>query len=423
MSATEANPKGYGLDEGVKIAMALDGKVDLIHASAGHHEVHDAFVVTHPSMFLPDGCNAYLAAEIKKHVKTPVATVGAFTEPELMEETIASGRADVIEAARELIADPDMPQKARDGREGDITKCMRCFTCFSNLLSNRQFCCAVNPEIGVELQTQRLAPPAKTKTVLVAGGGVAGMQAALTAAARGHKVILCEKAGRLGGALRCEEQVPFKEKLSEYLDLQAKRVAEAGIDLRLNTPVTPDLARQLAPDTMIAALGARPVVPRVPGIERAVGAEEIYLAPEKAGERVVILGGGLVGAELGIFLAGLGRRVTVMELLPAISDGGNKLHGVALDVKLRELGIELALSTRALEINEKGVVGERADGQTLFEADTVIYAVGQAPLWDETDVLRDCAPEFHQIGDGLTPKNIRAATKQAYFIANNIGRS
>ncbi|MDR2770576.1 MAG: FAD-dependent oxidoreductase, partial [Clostridiales Family XIII bacterium] len=420
MSASEANPKGYDIDEGVKIAMALDGKVDLIHASAGHHEIKDAFVVTHPDMFKAEGCNAYLAAAIKKRVSTPVATVGAFTDPAFMEEILASGKADVIEVARGLIADPDLPLKARAGRDERIIKCLRCFTCFSNLLTNRQFCCAINPEIGLELEAQRAAPPVVRKTVLVAGGGVAGMQVALTAHARGHRVILCEKSEKLGGALLCEERVPFKDKLSAYLKTQARFVAEAGIDLRLNTEVTPELARALAPDVIVAALGARPIIPHIPGIDgkNVARAEAVYQNPDLAGKRVVILGGGLVGVELGLFLAGLSREVTVMEMLPALSDGGNVLHALALDVAMRERGVKAALSTKAAKIDGRGVVGENAEGERkLFEADTVIYAIGQKPLWEAAEGLRACAPEFHQIGDCLTPKNIRAATKSAYFIA------
>jgi len=425
MSVSEANPKGYGIDEGVQIAKALDGKVDLIHCSAGHHEVRDAFVVTHPSMFLPDGTNAYLAKEVKKYVETPVATVGAFTEPELMEELIAKGEVDVIEAARQLICDPDMPIKAREGRTDEIVRCMRCLTCFSNLITNRHFCCALNPEIGQELDVQTIAPPKKQKKVLVAGGGVAGMQAALTANERGHKVILCEKSDRLGGALLCEENVPFKDKLSLYLAQQAKRVADAGVEIRLNTPVTRELAQEIAPDTIIAALGARPLVPGIPGIDGAnvKSAEEVYEDPSLAKDSVVILGGGLVGTELGIHLAGMGRKVTILEMLPELSHGGNILHAIAIDVKIRELGIDLNLSTKALEITDKGVTGEHEDGtKELFEADTVIYAVGQRPLWEEADALRDCAPEYHLIGDALAPKNIRAATKAAFFAAENIGR-
>jgi pyruvate/2-oxoglutarate dehydrogenase complex dihydrolipoamide dehydrogenase (E3) component len=204
-------------------------------------------------------------------------------------------------------------------------------------------------------------------------------------------------------------------------------VRASSIDLRLNTAATAALAREISPDVVIAALGAKPVVPRIPGIERAVGAEEIYVDTAKAGENVMILGGGLVGVELGIFLAeqaGYRRKVTILEMLPALSDGGNNLQALALDVKIRELGVTLALSTKALEIRENGVLAETSDGaQTLFEADTVIYAVGQRPLWDDADALRACAPEFHQLGDCLAPKNIREATRAAFFAASNIGRA
>ena len=148
---------GYGIDEGIAIAKQLDGKVDLIHVSAGSHEVAEVFTITHPSMFLPDGVNVKYAAEIKKHVKTPVATVGALGDPELMEEIIASGQADVVMVARALLADPDMPKKARAGKADEIRPCLRCFECFSGIMTKRQYSCAVNPEIGFEQDFQACA--------------------------------------------------------------------------------------------------------------------------------------------------------------------------------------------------------------------------------------------------------------------------
>ena len=126
ISGSECHADGYGIEEGIALAGQLDGHVDLIHVSAGSHEVREVFTVTHPSMFLEDGVNVKYAAEIKKHVKTPVATVGALSDPALMEEIIASGQADIVEIARGLIAEPDLPNKARAGREQDIKKCMRC---------------------------------------------------------------------------------------------------------------------------------------------------------------------------------------------------------------------------------------------------------------------------------------------------------
>ena len=427
ISGSECHPGGYDIDEGIEIAKQLDGHADIIHVSAGSHEVWDVFTVTHPSMFLEDGANVRYAAEIKKHIKRSyVATVGALSDPALMEEIIASGKADIVEVARGLIADPDLPLKASTGREDDINKCMRCLACFSNLMAKSQFICAINPIIGHEYESKFDIPAAKKKKVLIAGGGIGGMQAALTAAERGHEVILCEKSDRLGGALKCEDSVPFKKHLAEYLELQAKRVHKAAIDVRLNTPVTPELAESFNPDVIIAALGARPIVPNIKGINKAnvFSAEEIYNAPAKAGKHVVILGGGLVGAELAIHLANLGRNVAIVEMLPELNNGGNILQGLSIGIELRRLGIKVHLNTKALEINNKGVVGtcEDADGQKLFEADTVICAVGQKPLREEADALRFCAPEFHQIGDCLTPRNITEATKAAYNVSRDIGR-
>jgi pyruvate/2-oxoglutarate dehydrogenase complex dihydrolipoamide dehydrogenase (E3) component len=259
---------------------------------------------------------------------------------------------------------------------------------------------------------------------LVAGGGVAGMEAALTAAARGHEVVLCEKSGQLGGVLLCEDKVPFKARLGEYIALQRRRIERAPIDLRLRTEVTPALALDLAPDAIIAALGSLPVVPPIQGLdgENVLGAEELYLAPERAGDRLVILGGGLVGLELGVFMAMSGRRVAVVELQPELAVDPYGMHTMALMHKIEDLSVDLHMSTRVLAVTPEGVSCENADGSAFLEADTVAYATGRRPLSAESFALHDCAPEFFQIGDCATPRNIVAATKAAYAVARDIGR-
>jgi pyruvate/2-oxoglutarate dehydrogenase complex dihydrolipoamide dehydrogenase (E3) component len=161
-----------------------------------------------------------------------------------------------------------------------------------------------------------------------------------------------------------------------------------------------------------------------------IGAEELYINPEKAGKRIVILGGGLVGSELAIYMGDLGRDVTILEMFPNLNDGGNLLQGQSIRIELDRLGVRLALGTKALEINEKGVIGapacgtagKSAEGTRLFEADTVVCAVGMKPLREEADRLRFCAPEFYQIGDCVTPKNIAEATRSAHFAALDLGR-
>ena len=455
ISGSECYPGGYDIDEGVAIAKQLEGHVDMIHVSAGSHEVPEVFTVTHPSMFLPDGVNVKYAAEIKKHVKTPVAAVGALSDPALMEEIIASGKADVIYAARALLADPDMPKKARAGKSDDIRPCLRCFVCFSGITTKRQYRCAVNPEIGFEQNVRFELPAANPKKVLIAGGGVAGMQAALTAAQRGHSVTLAEKTGRLGGALRCEENVPFKQKLRDYLDYQERTILRSPVDVRLHTQVDAAFVESVGADVIIAALGARPFKPKIKGIDgkNVMGAEQAYRHPEKTGKKIVILGGGLVGIELAVYLAGLGRGITILEMMNCLSDGDNPIHALALSNEIKKYEIGVSTSIKAAEITENGVVGEYAGddyslppcptvgkavlqsnsfglsirsaaelgSRTLFEADTVIYAVGQSPLHSEAEALRFCVPEFHQIGDCLTPKNIHEATSTAFTIARDIG--
>ncbi len=427
ISGSECYSGGYGIDEGIALAKQLDGYADMIHVSAGSHERDEVFTITHPSMFLEEGCNAVYAAEIKKNIsQSKVVTVGGFSEPAIMEEILASGQADFIAMARSLIADHDLPNKFRLGREDEIIKCMRCLHCFSNVQTYGKFYCAINPTTGHEYEEKFDIPAATRKKVLVVGGGIGGMQAALTCAERGHEVTLCEKTSRLGGALRCEEKVPFKKNLDRYLNAQEKAVMNnPAITVRLNTAVTPELAKSIGADVLIAALGARPVKPPIKGIDgkNVISAEDIYLNPERTGGSCVILGGGLVGIELGIFLAQMGKKITVIEMMDALNHGGNHLHAKGLAVQIEKYGIDVNLNTKALEITDKGVIGESDREQRLYEAETVIYAVGQSPLQEETMALHDCAPEYHVLGDCVTPRNIANATSAAYEISRMIGRN
>ena len=424
ISGSECYDGGYGIEEGIKFAKKVEDYVDLLHVSAGSHEVMEVFTVTHPSMFLPDGCNVTYAAEIKKNVKCPVATVGALGDPDLMEEIIASGQADVVEIARGLLADPDIPRKIRTGMGDDINKCMRCLHCFSNLINVGQFNCAINPQTGREAEMNFAIPPADTKKVLVAGGGVAGMQAAITCAQRGHKVMLCEKSGMLGGALRCEQNVPFKEKLDYYLNRQARKVAQAGVEIRLNTEVTPEYAKASGADVIIAALGSRPVKPEIQGIDgrNVISAQDAYTHPEKVGCTAVILGAGLVGVELAIYLSMQGKKAEVVEMLGEISHGGNMLHVRALNVEIAKYAINISFNTKATDITPEGVVCQTPEGEKLIKAETVIYAVGQKPLREEAAALSLCASDYYPIGDCIAVNNIMNATSMAYTVARNVGR-
>jgi NADPH-dependent 2,4-dienoyl-CoA reductase/sulfur reductase-like enzyme len=261
--------------------------------------------------------------------------------------------------------------------------------------------------------------------LLIAGGGVAGMQAALTAAERGHEVILCEKGDRLGGVLNCERNVPFKDKLTAYLDRQARKIGRAAIDVRLGTTVDSAYAGRLGPDAIIVAAGAVPIVPPIPGIEgqNVKGAIDAYYRPGDVGKKAVIIGAGLVGLELAIHLGGEGRDVTVIEMENEINDGGNTIHAIAVNQQLRLLGVPVLFSVKAVEINAEGLTGEETGtgARRFFPADTVIYAAGQRPLWEVPRDLKFQASQVAIIGDCRAPRVIADATREAYYAARDVG--
>lgn len=427
ISADEVNSVGYHIDTGIEIAKAIDGHCDIIHCSCGNHEVIESFVVMHPSMFLPDGVNMRFAAEIKEARQDPRGhRHGAFSDPAMMDKVLAEGTVDVIEIARGLIADPDLPNKARAGKDCDINECLRCYTCFSQLITTGQYGCAINPIIGRELENKYDIPPARKCKVVVIGGGIGGMEAALDCAKCGHKVILLEKADRLGGVLLIEDEVSFKSKLKQYLARQAARVMDnPDIEVRLSTEATAELVSSLEPDAVIAALGSRPAVPTyLEGWDgrNVMSAEYAYTHLGEVGGSAVVIGGGLVGAELAIHLAENGRKVTLMHRHSEVKCGANGLHGQAIGEQIHILKIGTAMNTSPTKITDKGVYGKGPEGEKLYEADTVIYAVGQRPLADEAEQFRFCAPDFYIVGDCGTPATIYQATSQAYYAARDIGR-
>ncbi len=265
MSGSELFDGGYDLEGGIQIAQALEDLVDLIHVSAGSYQF--GFFDTHLPMFAEHGRNVYLAAEIKKHVKKPVATVGALNDPAQMEEIIASGKADVVEMARALLADPNLPNKIAAGREDEIVRCLRCFTCMAERPTTGTRRCTVNPIIGREIEGMEVEPAPKSKKVVVAGGGVGGMKAAITAAQRGHKVVLFEKSDKLGGILKSEQAIPFKYEMYQLSLTYARMLEVEGVDVRLNTPATPDAIEAEKPDALILAVGSKPIVPPLPGLD------------------------------------------------------------------------------------------------------------------------------------------------------------
>ncbi len=417
ISGDEFVEDGFHLEDMIEFCKMIETKVDILHVSAGLHGVPSGLMRMFPSNLLPHGCNVYLAEAIKKNVHIPVATVGGISSPEEAEDIIASGKADFVSLARALIADPDFPNKARHGIP--VRPCLRCLNCLKSMNDCRHLSCAVNPTVGSEHRLGKKAMPTVSKKLLVIGGGPAGMSAAITARQQGHQVILCEKAGRLGGLLNHVDTDPRKDDLKQYRDYLVGQTQASGAEIQLNTNVTNEMIASFQPDAVICAIGSSPILPPIPGLE-ASGAISAMSAHEKdaeLGARVAIIGGGLVGCETALYLADLGHTVTILEMAPAIAQEDAPLHRMAL---MQELGSRIQIYTghRCTGITEVGVQAEAADGTMVtIPADTIVYAAGMRAKTEETDTLYTADIDFYPVGDCNRARKIHDAVTEGYFAA------
>lgn len=420
MSGAEFAEGGYGLDEGVKIAQAIEPYADLIHVSAGTYQ--KTFGITHPSMFEDHGRNVYLAAEIKKHVAKPVAAIGGLTDPAMMEEIVASGKADVVYMARQLLADPETPRKIEEGREEEIVHCLRCFTCMAERAATGTRRCTVNPFIGRELDGTEIQPAPVKKKVVVVGGGPGGLYAAYTAARRGHQVILMEKEGEVGGILKSEQAIPFKKEMYQLAHTYELLARKAGAEIRLHTEATPETVEAEKPDALIIAAGSRPLVPPIKGLDgdNVVIVNNYYKEKDKVGDHVVVFGGGLAGCECAIHLGREGKKVDIVEMRPTLAPDANVRHRPLL---LAEIAKTATVHTgyKGVEVTQKGILCTDPSGkQVLVPGDTVICALGQRPRTDVVEALRNSAPFVRVIGDAARVSTITNAVYWGHWAGMDI---
>jgi pyruvate/2-oxoglutarate dehydrogenase complex dihydrolipoamide dehydrogenase (E3) component len=255
----------------------------------------------------------------------------------------------------------------------------------------------------------------RSLNVVVVGGGPGGMKAAVTAAERGHKVTLLEKSGSLGGLLRFTDYDDLKIDLRRFKDYLIRQTEKADVDVRLNTEATPELIAELAPDAVIVAAGSSPVVPRIPGIDRAVHALDAYRAPEKIGQKIVMVGGGQVGCETGIFFARLGKEVTILEMREELAPEANWMEQEGMKIPMKECGVQVCTGTTCLEILPEGVRVKDENGERIIPADTVIYAVGMRANRDVFGQLEDCAEDVVAVGDCVRARKVLSAVHEAYY--------
>lgn len=423
LSGTEYVDEGFTLKDSVEFCKLIDGKADIIHVSACNFYFPETECLMVPGVLDKEGHNLYLAEEIKKHMKhSYVASVGAHRTPETIEKILEDGIVDIIAMRRAINADPDMFEKLRLGKKEEIRPCLRCNNCIANY-QQRITKCTVNPTLDRPEDVVLTYLPTTPKKVLVVGGGPGGLEAAIVAAERGHEVVLCDKNEELGGLLRYAKTVPFKKETVQYVNYLTGMVKRLGVDVRLNTEVTPYFVREMDPDMTIAAVGSKAIIPDFKGVENACPIMDYHLGKTQPGDKVAVIGGGLAGTEAAIELAMEGKKVTLIEMASDIANGANSIHKPHLMRKIATLTDNLTVlrKTTCKEITESGVVCTDKDGQEVkVDADTVIISVGMTPLREVADELEAVSRDFRRIGDCKRVRQIGDAVREGYDAAMNI---
>lgn len=414
---------GRTLEEAIEICKLLESwGYDALSTDAG---TLDAYYYAMPPAYVPAGSTLDLAAEIKKHVGIPVLCGSRFADEEIAEVAIAEGKVDAAVIGRQAIADPDYAAKIVAGTPERVRTCIGCNQgCIWGYFTKGKVSCAVNPEVGFEGRGG-IAPAVEKKRVVIVGGGVAGMEAARIAHLRGHVVTLLEKSDHLGGNLLPAGNHDFKYEVAKLNHYFVNEMDRLRIDVRLNAEATVESLRSMGADAIILALGSLPVMPRsIQGIDhdKTISGTEACIGAE-VGQKVVVVGGGLVGCEIAYGYAKEGKEVTIVEALDDILlvNDVPQMNKMFLQDAFEHYGTRVMTGTSLKAVTDAGAVVARGDGsEETIDADTVVMSIGYRPLPSMAADLAGCGASVYEIGDGAHVGNVLTCIQDAYEVASHL---
>lgn len=431
ISADEYCPGGITLDYAKEVAQRLEAAgVDLLNVSGTNPDTED---YCEPSMYLEDEEKqeyyrfVKLGSEIKRVINIPVVSGGLVSDPTIAERLLEEGALDMVWVGRQLIADPDWPNKVRTGRLEDIRPCCACNDgCIGRVFINKPVWCTVNPMTGFEYRwtnEEALPKPAKSKKVLIVGAGPGGLEAARICAIRGHQVSIVENAEQIGGTVNIASIPSFKKRWRKLIDWYGTQLTKLRVEIQLNTKATVRLIEKEAPDVIVLATGSEPVIPDIPGIEKAAVGDDVLLGKKKVGQNVVIIGGGLEGLDIALYLAKQGKKVTIAEALPRV--GVDLEMSTQMSFSRKPGGLidkyEIAIMTESpvIKVKDNGVeVVDKLGCRKLIEGDTIICAAGRKSVLN-SELMEDIE-QVYVIGDARAPRKITDAIHEGFTAALDI---
>ena len=413
-------PGGRELDETIEMAKILKGiGIDTLHLRRGSYDNMNLLI---PTEYMEDGVSVEYANKVREEVGIQVISDGNIGDPVLANKLVEDNKLDFIGLARSLLADPEWVNKVRADKKEDIIPCVRCMQCINRVFFGQYAACSVNPVLGKEYLSP-IIPTNIPKNVLIIGGGMAGMQAAILAEEKGHRVTLVEKSSELGGHLLEGAIMDHKKEVQAYCKYLVRKIKHSNVDVRYNTLGTKELVQELKPDAVIVATGSSPIVPKIPGIDKPSVkiATTMLKENEQTGENVVIVGGGLVGCETGLHLAEKGKNVTIIDMLPEIAQDVIFMSKFSLLQALKEKGVKTEGGLELVEITDKGVVVKESGGNTReLPCDAVIISVGFKADDSLYHQLENHVDDIYRIGDCIKARKFIDATQEAYLAAQDI---